>query len=99
MEVRIVDTVSGQEDGYAERIVKLNSIGTVFIVENNDDINSVTNSISLHDVSNDGDNLKDGRCCNGISEVKTGVAVYSTNSNDDEETNQSYSCVTINARS
>ena len=55
MEVRIVDTVSGQEDGYAERIVKLNSIGTVFIVENNDDINSVTNSISLHDVSNDGD--------------------------------------------
>jgi hypothetical protein len=55
--VRIVDTTTGSEESYEEKKVLVNNIGTVFIVETNDNINSVSHSISLHDVTNEDERL------------------------------------------
>jgi len=60
--VRILDVNNAQEDKYALRSVKLNQIGTVFIVAKENDITSVTHSFSLKEFAND-QGLDQAICC------------------------------------
>lgn len=71
--VRIVDSSTGEEDSYEEMKVKVNTIGTVFTVVNHNDISSVTHSFSLSDVIHENERIDQGRCCEGISEIRDGL--------------------------
>jgi len=89
--VRILDVVNAEDFPFTQRNVKLNHIGTLFIVNQENDITQVTNSISLRDVVSDDERLDQGRCCEAIQPVFNGRI------GEDFTSEASYACFTLDA--
>lgn len=53
--------------------MQVNKIGTIFTVSKENDISSITHSVSLNDVVHEGERIDQGKCCEGISSIKTGI--------------------------